>query len=228
MNMLPLSAKRRIAFTPEWREQEEPKPIYFLRVPTIEDRTEFGCQLLEKRARLVLRAEFVAEARRAIAAIEPDNAGDISALLDRVKAVVEPDPLPDEDAVQLAALESVLVEQWPPYARLVAANTRWSEYMPTLACRMFLTGWQNGPDGQDRASGGLDDAARMLIPRLDMVAIGLKAFQLMTLSEAQTKNSPSPSPSRSSQTSSPAASAASTAAPGASSDSDTSAIPGSC
>lgn len=201
--MLPVSTKRRIPFTPAWREAEEPKPVYHLRIPTTDDRTEFNCALGERRARVVFRAEFMAEARKAIAEIEPPNTAAIMALIERVAAVAEPAPLSDADAAAIGEVEDVLAEVWPPYARLLSANTRWNAFMPTLAARMFLVGWQNGPDGTDRVAGSLDEDARMAIPQADLVAIGLKCFEMLTLTGAQRKNSPAPSPVPSTRTNSP-------------------------
>ncbi len=207
--MLPVSAKRRVAFTPPWREQEEPKPVYFLRVPTVEDKAEFNCALLERRARFVGRAEFCAEMRRAVEVLEPANAGELLAMIERAVQVPDLEPLPADDKPVMDELEAMLQELWPAYARLVSANTRWYQFMPVLAARLFLTGWQNGPDGQART--GLDDAARSMLPPDDLMAIGLKAFSLMRVGKDQEKNSAAPSGSPTSPPTLPVASEAPTA-----------------
>ena len=182
--MLPTSAKRRVAYTPPWREEEDPKPVYTLRTPTVEDRAEFNMALAERKAFYVTRSQFCGEARKAVEALDPGNKADLLALLDRVAEIPEGAAIEGDDADQMGGLEDALIESWPAYARLVNANRRWGAFMPVIAARMFLVGWKHGPDGTDRI-GTLTDDDRMAIPPADMMAIGWKAVSLMTVSVEQ-------------------------------------------
>jgi hypothetical protein len=182
--MLPTSSKRRISFTPPWREEEENKPIYTLRVPTIEDRAQFNSELADRKAYFVTRGQFCAEARRAVEAMDPPNKDDLLALLERISSVPDNETIPEADGEQMAALEDVLTDQWPAYKRMASAAGRWTQFMPVLAARMFLVGWKNGPDGKDRI-GTLSDEDRMLIPNAELISIGWKAVSLMTVTAEQ-------------------------------------------
>jgi hypothetical protein len=187
--MLPISSKRRVAFTPAGREAEEPKPVYFLRVPTIEDKVEYGLALANPRpAGLVTRSQFCAEARKVIAALAPGNMGELMELLDRVAEVEDIKPIEGVDAEQFGSLEEWLMANHEPYAKLVERNQRFWALAPVLAAKMFLVGWTSGPDGQDRVASAIDDDARNMIPEPDLRAIGWKAWQMMHVSEAQAKN----------------------------------------
>jgi len=186
MTNLPISANRRVAFTPAAYADATPPRIYHLKVPTIEDRAEFNARIAARRALPVTRRMLMAEARRAVKSLDLSGRDAFLALFDRAEGVGDGEDLSAEDAAALGQVEEVLEQLWPNYAQMVERRMRWRLLAPPIAVTMFVIGWQNGPDGGDRK--GLDDAARSLIPPEELAEVGWRAVDLMSPTEAQAKN----------------------------------------
>ncbi len=101
----------------------------------------------------------------------------------------------DDDQVAVAeAVEAKARLYHKPYRDLIDQATRRQNYIPFLATKKFLVGWENrkDADGNDipftLENGSVSDDSLSTLASHDMLIVGLTAFKFMHLSESERKN----------------------------------------
>jgi len=95
----------------------------------------------------------------------------------------------------LFVIEAEVIGNNPRYAQMAADDEVFWEKYGLEAARVLLVGWEGISAAIERTNGLLTEASLEAIPEdADLIPIGLKAFDLVTLSERQRKNSSSPAP----------------------------------
>jgi hypothetical protein len=215
MSELPISSRELIRFTPAHyvpngatevpgagtlplrAAAPEVTPVYLVKPATPLEKARWRRAVAAEGARFVSPPEVRREVRRALFQVQPNDAAEWLALLDRAD---EGDEVSAEDARLLDVLLTATMRASANVAELVAAQHYWYEVAPVIAAQQFCRGWVVGPRQADGAQlpprdAALDEAALALLPEADLTEIGWKAIALMRPSEEQEKNSASPSQS---------------------------------
>lgn len=87
-------------------------------------------------------------------------------------------------SARMADFEEQIKAGYPPYARLLGANTFWMEVGPGLAARHFLVGWENLPLAFERRGGLVPEELLEQLeairpgdwPDIGWIALGLSAM----------------------------------------------------
>jgi hypothetical protein len=200
------TSKAPVAWPVPWAEGRR----YFFRAGDITERDEYEAVLDgEMRAGQVFPWEFAAafdEGVLALFADSPDDAAQLIELQANEKALDAGESLPAGEQALLDQARDVLAQHWPAYKALVSQEARRRHHAPTLAFRMFCTGFEgDGLPAFTKAADGLVSLAAMAeLPALEIKAGGQFAFRLLYgRGEEVEKNSAAPSPSGEGQQSSP-------------------------
>jgi hypothetical protein len=186
-------------------------PTYFLRVPTVVDRSSYRHAIAAAGARYWGQVDLATAALAAIKRlmdgmeeqaqwlewIEEYSAG-IREVLDRRQSG------PENDEDLLKALEmspevmmifDAMASLDPILAKRIADNHVFAEKAGVVATRMFLVGWDGQGLGNLKRSiiGGVTDACLEHIASRDMVAIGNRISELMEPKQDKVGNLDSPS-----------------------------------
>jgi hypothetical protein len=195
---------------------EDDGPVYYLRVPTVFDRSEFRRGLARRKAQqwtaLDLLDAFDTGLRRILH--EPGDKKELDSLLnesakfrENVAAFFEDwregglDELsPERQAKELdrtvmpprlsAAAEAV-ADGHEPYQRMLADNLVYSERAGLVAAQLFLVGWEGVEVEFERGLGGVSDAMLEAVPVVDLIAIGAQVGRMIWPPRSRLKNSPS-------------------------------------
>ena len=197
---LPLSTKHRVEFTPAWYAPDDPaRPVYLLKVPDVIEETRWQ-EEIGRQTGPTADQEMIARALRKFVRekYEGDPSGWLE-LIDRALAVTlgqadAPEEMPEDELLELAGLTALASAEDPAFRAMYASALSWGRWSRPIAVQMFLMGWKNGPDGQDRV-GPLDAGLLRRIPARDRGAIGSEIIRLIYPAPAIAKNSASPSQS---------------------------------
>lgn len=94
------------------------------------------------------------------------------------------------DAEQLALSDTVIekaTEYSKPYQALLARRARRATYLPYLATKMFLVGWESREHEFSAEYGRVTDKALNTLSQSDLTIIGLTAFRFINLDDAEKK-----------------------------------------
>lgn len=213
--MIALSTSEPVRFTPAWLAGRDGAPVFMIRPGTLTERSQLEADLASHpynagrvyswdmadvatdAARALLQGEDLAQVLEALAALRGSAGGEV----------------PLEHRQLLIGIDGALMEAWPEYAELRAREARRTEFLPLVAAKRFLVGWEglDTPFTTDKAGKASDDALRAL-GALFLPAVGMECYRLL-YAEAQRPLSEPPSKfAGSGLTTSPAAGARRSAA----------------
>lgn len=210
--------------------------VYLLRVPSVDDRTEWQRMIDLRGGRQVFPAMLVDEVERAVTALLPDGDDPLRALhlatveayrgrMDEAAALIRAqhfDPTVNLEGVPALLAPSPEFEElleairpgWPAYDRLVADRKAWPKIAGVAAARLFLTGWEGEglPPFQKGLSGGAGEASVAALPPFVIEALAweidrLSAWDWRTLGNWSAGSGTRPGPQPSDSTATPPGSA---------------------
>ncbi|WP_156680067.1 hypothetical protein [Sphingomonas profundi] len=181
--MIAMSTSQPIRWTPPWREQEEPKPVYLLRAPSVTEREILEGELSgEHRAGIVygfqLRAAFAAGIDSLIGETAPDDAARLKELSAQQAALKDGESLADDEIALLEAAEAVLIEHYPAYRSLIAQQQRREALAPIVAFQKWCVGVENLDVPFARDWSGVKPEAMAAIDPLELRVAGRTAYNL--------------------------------------------------
>lgn len=190
---LPVSPAEAFRYTPPTYPEGQDGPVYLLKVGSLTERAAFRRELLALGADYPGDAALYAEMRRCVEALEPENAADLLALIDRAEN--EPKDggdvataLLDAERRSVAELERILVQNFPAYADLVARRSFYMEVLPIVAARMFLLGVEEAGFSLTRRGPVMPDTELRKVPPADLEFIGYRIHALLFPQRDQEKN----------------------------------------
>lgn len=173
----------------------ESGPVFLLRPPRYFERALFSRAMAERGAFFPGDLKLIEAMRDAIAALEPDNVVELTALLDQAETATRSgQPMAPDQAKDVATLELKL-RGLPDVAALLAAREHWLNTIPGVAFSMFCDGWEGVAAKYKRVGSFIPDATLDRLDHRHVTAAGWKAWDLMQPSRDAEKNSDSPSPS---------------------------------
>lgn len=198
--MLVTDARTPVRYTPPWLAEQSDPPVFLIRAGTVIERDLFEADLA---GRFNARVVYAHELREAIQSgvrhiAEPDS---YDRLLEVGLAGIGGTLSTDGDKALFANLEAMLCDNWAPYQALNKRLEIRRAIIPPLAFLKFCVGWEFVfaiDDGEPLvfARDGLGLVDQAVVRRLDpllMRAAGNFAFQLLTPTPVQIKNSAPPS-----------------------------------
>lgn len=187
-------------------------PTYFLCVPTLRQKARFRAAIVAGGARAVGQGEVLSVLRKAIkGAAAPDQVDALIEIVDQFEAADDEADAGLRD--DIAEIEAVMRQAWPPYARLLGEQALYLQVAPIVAAQHFLTGWENVPAPFKRVAEVVPEGILEAIPESDLQEVGWKALSLLRPARDAEKNSASPSRLDSSPSNTPAATSHPTAGP---------------
>lgn len=185
---LPLTKKDLIRFTPE----RDNAPTYLLGVPTLAGRANFRRKIEEEGASFISDAALLDTLRDGVREHVTDNQKEeVLGLIDEFEACAPLEILP-ELISKIKDIEKQIRDVYPTYREAVAARGYYLSIMPLVAAKCFLRGIEGGDVKFQSKAGTVTDECMDALPEEDVKAIGWEAFQLLTPTAAQIKNSGSP------------------------------------
>ena len=187
-------------FTPPWREGEPNAPVYLIRAGGVIERDALEAELSGTYRAPKAHLPEIRQVRREgvlhLLADDPE--------LDHVLELIgreaadgeEPEQLSPDEQRLLTEIHGILAEFWPDYRDLMGQIARREQFLPTLAFRRFVVGWENVdvPFARDR-HGVITDASLREIDPLELKVAGFRAYGRLFPETDAEKNSAPPSSS---------------------------------
>jgi hypothetical protein len=205
--MIATSTSQRVPFTPPWLTGRAGAPVFFIRPGSLVERSQLEATLASHpyNAGKVYPwdlADVAADAARAL--LNGEALAQVLEALSTLRGAGGIESVPLAQRQLLIGVDGALMEAWPEYADLRAREARRTEFMPLLACKQFLVGWEGmeTPFTADKDGKASEDALRAL-GSLFLPVVGMEAYRLL-YAEDQRPLSPPPSKSAPDRVTSPA------------------------
>lgn len=188
MTMLPLSARETVPYIPRaYRDQPDP-PVFQIGVPTVLGRAQWRRSVAAHGAQYPDDDALLDAVRAAIEfMVDPADRDKAVEALEAYRAMA-PGDRPAELTAKAAELEEMAFKLDERYAALRAERTYWGSVAPLLAFRQFVAGWSGLKAEYAREPEGVSALAMQRVPEALLNEVGLKAIELMTVTEDQEKN----------------------------------------
>lgn len=194
--MLTIDARTPVRYTPPWLANQSDPPVFLIRAGTVLERQMFEADLAGRfNARTVWPHELREALDSGIRALA--DVDDQERLL-RVAAGAVQQTLTDEgDKALFTSIDAQFRVHWPPYHALQQRIETRRALIPVLAFMKFVVGWEYVFAIDDAEPlvfardtfGYVDQAVLGRLDPLVMRVVGSEAYQMLTPSEAQRKNS---------------------------------------
>lgn len=187
--MIPVTSKDLIPFTPESAQEEEPKPVYYLKTPNVAEKALFRRELMAQGAHPVSDERVYHELRKKIPEfITGDDVPAVLACIDEVQALKPGEKLGEDSQKLLEVVEGMVIERDPEYARLIAARSYFFSMIQITGVSMFCVKWDNLPTPCERKGGRLTEESLEAIPQRHLLEIGNEVFRRMSVGREERKN----------------------------------------
>ena len=209
-------------------------PVYLVRVPTVDEQTEWHRAIRHGKARRVYPVNLIAEVERAVLATmpegDPDRDRHLATIADYRERLEEAGRLArqshfdptlsldglarlQEPGAAFEELSAAVSASWPSYDRLLTSGEMWPEVAGKAAARLFLVGWEGEglPAFVRGPLGGAGDATIMAMPPWHLARLAeeverLTQWDWRVLGNSPSGSGPSPDPRPSSSEPTPPAS----------------------
>ncbi len=185
--MLPISSKDTIRFTPDADKAKDKPPVFLLAVPTVAGRAQWRRQVLASGAKYATEETQINCLKDGVkAVVEDSQQSELIDVLDDFTTANEKDRV--DLLPKVKEIEETVSRFYPRYNELKADHAFWIEIAPICAAQMFLKGWEN-VDGEFKTVNGLVELSSLSrLTAEQLLSVGLKIMESMTLTGDQAKN----------------------------------------
>jgi hypothetical protein len=207
--MIALSTSKPVRFTPSWLDGQDGAPVFLIRPGSVIERGELESDLASHpfNAGKVYpwdMANVAGDAARAL--LSGEDLATVLEALGHLRGGQEMAALDADTRQLLIGIDGALMDAWPEYAALRKREARRTEFLPLLAAKRFLVGWE-GLEAEFSADkdGKASDAALRALGPVFLPAVGMEAYRLLYAEDQRPLSAP-PSKSGPGPETSPAAS----------------------